>query len=118
MTDPDAIALLRAVLDELRGIRLALETAAAAGARQSPSRPVTGVSRGRRGSGVFSCEVIAHARVDAALHAALGVAGLGNARKLGKFFRTIEGETHAGVRLERIGVDRDGVIWRVRVSRV
>ena len=39
-----------------------------------------------------SCEVIAHAQVDASLRAALDLASLGNARKLGKFFRTIEGD--------------------------
>jgi len=54
---------------------------------------------------------------DVELRAALAAAGLINARKLGKWLRTIEGRTIAGLRLERIGVDRDGIIWRVlRVS--
>ena len=59
-------------------------------------------------------ELIQHAAlVDGELRAALDVAGLNTARRLGKFFKMIEGQTIAGVRLERIGVDRDGLIWRV-----
>jgi hypothetical protein len=63
-------------------------------------------------------ELTQHAAlVDGDLRAALDAAGLVSARRLGKFFRTIEGQTIAGLRLDRIGTDNQGVIWRVsRVS--
>jgi hypothetical protein len=59
-------------------------------------------------------EVMQHAALaDGELRAALDGAGLSNGRKLGKFLKGVEGQTIAGIRLERIGIDRDGVIWRV-----
>ena len=62
-------------------------------------------------------EVNQHAAlVDGALRAALAAAGLVNARRIGKFFRTIEGQTIGGLRLDRIGSDSEGVVWRVSNS--
>jgi hypothetical protein len=57
------------------------------------------------------------ALVDSALRVALDAAGLSSARKLGKWLRSVEGQPYAGVQLDRIGADNQGVIWRVlRVS--
>jgi hypothetical protein len=53
------------------------------------------------------------ALLDVALRAALAAAGLDNPRQLGKWLRTVEGRQLAGVRLERIGTDHDGIVWRV-----
>jgi hypothetical protein len=55
--------------------------------------------------------------LDGELRAALAAAGLVNGRKIGKYLRSVEGQTIAGLRLERIGTDHDGIVWRVwRVS--
>jgi hypothetical protein len=62
-------------------------------------------------------EVMQHAAlVDDSLRDALAAAGLSNARQLGRWLRSVENQTIAGVVLTRIGLDRDGVVWRV--SRV
>lgn len=61
-------------------------------------------------------EVLQHARVVPSLRQALAAAGIRNPRQLGKWFRTLEGRDVGGVRLDRVGADRDGVVWRfVRV---
>jgi hypothetical protein len=53
------------------------------------------------------------ALLDVALRDALAAAGLSNPRQLGKWLRTLEGRQLVGVRLERIGTDHDGIVWRV-----
>ena len=59
-------------------------------------------------------EVVAHAKIaDPELQAALDVAGIQSPRALGKRFRRLEKREIAGVQLVRLGVDRDGVVWRV-----
>lgn len=59
-----------------------------------------------------AAEVLRHAEVNATLARALDAAEIATARSLGKYLRRIEGRTIDGVRVDRIGEDRDGMIWR------
>jgi hypothetical protein len=62
-------------------------------------------------------EVLAHTGVETELAQILDAAGVGDSpRSLGRLFRRCEGHDVGGWRLERVGVDRDGLVWRV--SRV
>jgi hypothetical protein len=103
-----------AVLNELRLIRQLLERDRRPVARATIDTvlPLLSAVVGER---AFSAkEVMAHAGlVDEDLRTALDAAGLSTARRLGKWLRSIEHQTIAGARLERIGLDRDGVVWRV-----
>jgi hypothetical protein len=63
-----------------------------------------------------AAEVIAHATVDARLERALAAAGIRNARQLGHYLRRAEQRTLGPVRVENIGAERDGVIWRCAPS--
>jgi hypothetical protein len=63
-------------------------------------------------------ELISHARVDAALGAALLAADLVSPREVGKLLRRLEGRPVAGLRLERSGLERAGIVWRVQVWQV
>ena len=71
---------------------------------------------------VFSArELIAHAAIPANLHLRVAIEAVVRdrdaGRTLGSAFRKVVGTTLAGLRLERRGADRDGVIWAVvRVS--
>jgi hypothetical protein len=60
-----------------------------------------------------AAEVMAHAVYDEPLQRALAAAGISNARRLGKLFRRFEGSDIAGLQLQRIGSDYQGIIWRV-----
>ena len=63
-----------------------------------------------------SAHVMAHAGADPALRDALEAADLMSARELGAVCRRLEGITVRGLRLERMGDTRDGVLWCVRVG--
>lgn len=60
-------------------------------------------------------QLFAHARVSPDLEDALEAADITNARELGWLCRRLEGTALPGVRLERGGESRAGVVWRVRV---
>lgn len=117
MTDDIALA----ILTELRAIRLALD------ARQQPAADAAMVTFVRAvhasiGPRLFTAgDLAAHAALagSSALRSAiLGVCrGLG-ARPLGRALRRLEGRPMAGLRVERIGIERDGVVWRVAVIAV
>jgi hypothetical protein len=105
--DLDVAALLDAirviVREELRAARRAEPIAAV----------LLPVLASVAGSRCFTArEVIAHANVEPSLRDALGVS---SARRLGKYFRSIEGRKVNGFQLERIGAERDGLLWIVRV---
>ena len=116
---PDTIvSLLSELVAEVRGLRADLtrdRRPAAHAADHVAFMLALGAAVADR---AFSArEVNQHAAlVDGALRAALAGAGLVNARRIGKFFRTIEGQTIAGLRLDRIGSDSEGVVWRVSNS--
>ena len=114
-------ALLGEILTELQALRTAVE-------RERPRRPqdlgadlgehlrtISAVVQDR----LFSVsELLAHAAIPEgeALRAAIvGLVGALNGRRLGKFLRSVEGQDVAGLRVERIGVDRLGAVWALRV---
>jgi hypothetical protein len=57
-------------------------------------------------------EVMKHARVTPVLAQTLTAARLTNARALGQYLLRVEGRPVGHVRVQRIGEDRDGIIWR------
>ena len=108
--------MLRALVAEVRGLRADLAR------DRRPSHltheallPV--LARAVKDNAFSAREVMQHAAlVDGDLRAALHAADLRSARQLGKWFRTIEGQTLTGLRLDRLGADNQGVIWRVSYS--
>jgi hypothetical protein len=62
-----------------------------------------------------SAQLVAHANVDPALREALTAADITSAQELGCVCRRLEGIAVAGLRLDRVGRSREGVLWRVRV---
>ena len=53
---------------------------------------------------------------DEALAAALATADIENTKQLGKLIRRLEGRDVDGVRLVRVGANREGIIWVARVQ--
>ena len=106
----DVCALLRELVTELRGLRSDVATS-----RQRPSRTalVPIIAATVQDRAFSSTELLRHADVDASLRAALAAAHITTARQLGKVLHTLEGRVFQGWRLERIGVERDGIVWRV-----
>ena len=109
----ELIEALRDLIVEVRDLRADLRNQY----RPRPTGRETALVRlaAAVGDRAFSArEAIQHAELlDRELAAAFTVAGLTSARQLGVFFHYIEGQTIAGLRLERLGQDRDGAIWRV-----
>jgi len=62
------------------------------------------------GEVITNSELSVAAALREALVAALGAA---NARALGKLLRRVEGLELDGMRVQRCGQERDGVVWRV-----
>jgi hypothetical protein len=102
--------LLRAILDELRGLRADLRRT-----RQRPHRAsllsVVAVAVTDRAFNAH--ELLLHAERDPALRLALDAAQIGSPKQLGHVLRTLERHPSEGWCLRRIGLDRDGIIWRV-----
>jgi hypothetical protein len=61
-------------------------------------------------------QLFAHARVAPALRDALEACDLTSAREFGWLARRLETNVLPGVRLDRVGESRDGLVWRVWVS--
>jgi hypothetical protein len=126
--DLEVVALLRALVAGQRAILAALEefrtcmSEIRADARQETRPCVAGfrdadallpVLAAAVGDHVFSArEVVAHARVNPELADTLTAARLSSARKLGRYLQRVEGREAAGVRVRKIGADRDGAIWQ------
>jgi hypothetical protein len=104
-------ARLRELVTEVRSLRADL-----ARTRRRPSRrrqllPVIADAVQHR---VFSAkELFEHADIDAALAAAFDAASIQSVRQLGKALHAIGGRAMHGLRLDRVGDDRDGAVWRV-----
>ena len=62
-----------------------------------------------------SRQLEAHADADPALREALLAADVTSAQELGCVFRRLEGAAVGGFRLERVAVQRAGIVWAVRV---
>jgi hypothetical protein len=56
-------------------------------------------------------EVAAHAALDPHLREALDTAGVTCGRSIGHFLRRHDGRLVSGVRIVRLGDDRDGAVW-------
>lgn len=107
-------ALLLEILGELRAIRAAIAPGPHAPLEPGAEALVLAISA-HAGDLLFCArELVEHSRLRAAIVAAVGEL---NSRRLGRLLRRLEGREIAGVRIERVGEDRDGVAWRVsRVS--
>ncbi len=116
----DDAAELRAILAELRELRA--EVAELRAERRPVGRADAGLVRAIAtafpGSYVFSArELMEHAQLPTAapLADALAASGSPSARHLGKTLRRIEGRDFDGLRVVRVGDDRDGAVWQLRV---
>jgi hypothetical protein len=114
VTAPDSTELLRAVLDELRAIRLALAE------RQRPPLHLTRADRDRLAAilpvigATLGSEPILTRDVleDDAPALRLVLKGI-SARSLGRLLQRAEGAVIGGYTVQRAGVDAGAVVWRV-----
>ena len=113
----EVVDLLRQILDELRArpVNPASTCGLRDNERASLTRFVSSIAAAI-GDRMFTArELAAHAdSVDPILKAALERAGCdGDSRRLGKRLQRAEGRPLQGYKVERIGSDRDGAIWRI-----
>lgn len=114
VTEPHTIALLEAILAELRGIRAAVERGRAP--RDEADAAVLLAIREAIADRPFTAgELIRHAAINLELHAALTSADITGAVDAGTLFRRLQGVDVRGLRIEHLGKSRDGVTWRVRL---
>jgi hypothetical protein len=117
LTD-EGLELLREIRDEVRALRADL-----APRRRPPTRADLGkhlrAIAALVGDNLFSVsELLEHAAIpegEALRAAIMALVGELNGRKLGKLLRDIEGREIAGLRVERVGEDRLGAAWVLRV---
>lgn len=107
----EVVALLRELLAEVRLLREAL------GQRPAPPVALLRAIRERVGDRVFTAvELAEHAEVVGDLRAEiLAAVGSLSPRKIGRALAAIEGEEAGGFRVVRVGQDRLGIIWSLRV---
>jgi hypothetical protein len=107
-------SFLEELRSELREIRAELR-----GLRRDPKRrrlarehllPV--LTTAVAGYAFTTAEVFRHAKTDETLSTALDAAEIANAQSLGKYLRSIKGRTIGGVRIEQIGDEAEGLVWR------
>ncbi len=118
---PDAGELLEAldtfhreVMGELRDIRQLLERDR--GPRDQADVALFMVIAEVIGDRKFTAvEILAHCRASSELRDAIEASDVTSPRELGKLCRRVERMPVAGLRLERVGNCRDGVVWRLRV---
>jgi hypothetical protein len=111
--------LLREIRDELRGIRQALEGRTAPDpAHAEFLRAVHAVCSGAVFTSGDLAEYAALAGSEALRAAILGVCRAAGARPIGRALRRLEGADIDGLRLERVRIERDGIVWRVAVNAV
>jgi len=68
---------------------------------------------------LLHAEIVADHAADQRLHDAIvGAVGQVNGRRLGKLLGRIEGHEFDGLRIVRVGADRNGITWRVASLRV
>ncbi len=111
----DAVQQLRAEMHALTARVAGLE--ARGGARDAAETLVLPAIASAIGARRFtSVDLLAHARVDPALADAIEAADVTNPREMGKLLARLETQPIAGLRLERVGGARVGVVWRVGVQ--
>ncbi|WP_342114583.1 hypothetical protein [Pseudoduganella sp. OTU4001] len=118
-TKPAELEALHEIRDELRLLRAALQQTRTQEDAVKPDlaaniRTIAAVV----GDRLFSvAELLAHAKIEQGrpLKAALSdLAGM-SGKRVGKLLRGLEGKAIGGYRIERVGVDRQGAIWALRV---
>ena len=104
------LATLQALLQEVRGLRSDLRHS-----RQRPSRRglLAAIAASVKDKEFNAAELLQHADVDATLATAFDVAQITTARQLGLVLRRLEGHVVDHCYLERLDVDRDGIVWKV-----
>jgi hypothetical protein len=118
LTPRSSASVLDEILAELRAIRLVLDQQRARPRDDDDRRVLLAlVASGGLMSRFSAREVVAHARHVPELAQALEAADAETPRAVGRLLRRVEGRVISGVRLERCGEDRGGLVWRVsRVS--
>ena len=69
-----------------------------------------------RGLSFTTAAVWRHRVVDEALAAALRHADIDSPKQLGRLLRRLEGRAVDGIRIARVGADREGIIWRASLQ--
>ena len=69
-----------------------------------------------RGLSFTTAAVWRHRVVDEALAAALRHADIDSPKQLGRLLRRLEGRAVHGIRIARVGADREGIIWRASLQ--
>lgn len=109
MNDDDAAGLLADILTEIRALRADL-----AGRRRPEPANILATMHVAVGATAFtSVELLNHAQATGGdLRQALD--GM-SPRAIGKLLRKLEGRDVGGLRLERAGVERGGIVWCLQV---
>lgn len=114
--DP-VLGLLEQIRDELVALRHAFEQSPRRRSRSASASAIFVALAAVAGDAAFSVrELLHHTRVDSQLRAVLLANDLANTRRLGKWLASLTGATIAGLRLEHVGDDRDGAVWRLFVA--
>jgi hypothetical protein len=119
--DADVLGLLRAVVAEQAQQRVMLAAILAALERnrgprdQADAALLLAIAAAIDDRPFTSSQLMAHAAVDLALAAALADADIDHAQELGCVCRRLEGIAVKGLRLERVGASRSGIVWKVQV---
>jgi hypothetical protein len=116
MTD-ESLALLRQIAADVQALRAAFERRPDAVPTPDVAAPLVQAIAATCGDLAFSAaELVRHAALPefATLRAAL-IAAVGelNARRIGKWLRKVEGVDLGGLRVIRLALDRDGVVWQI-----
>ncbi|MBA3884282.1 MAG: hypothetical protein H0X67_00965 [Acidobacteria bacterium] len=104
------VATLTATVAALMALR-------APGPRDRADKALVGaLAVSTRGLSFTAAAVWRHRAVDEALADALEQADVDSPRQLGRLLRRVEGRTVDGVRIARVGADREGLIWRASLQ--
>jgi len=119
--DPtEQIEVLIEIRDELRGLRADLARRGADPQADAATADLLRLITDAAGTSRFSAwELVEHSRlpIRAGLRGAMAAAGAAeNCRRVGKLLKRIEGVEVDGRCVVRVGADREGAIWQVRVS--
>jgi hypothetical protein len=121
-SDGETINILRQLVAEVRGLRadLARQHTGDLGGDDAQTANLLSAIGEAVGDRLFtSCELLEHAKVIAGpLCAVLDALNVATPRRLGKCLSRIEGRECAGLAVQRVGTDADGIIWKVVSMRV
>ena len=122
---PDAIAAaLRELTLEVRALSARIDALCAERERRPPDEPAVrpllhAIALATGGRKFTVAELFEHAEVVEPLRDAIvDVVGEINGRRLGKLLRRLDGRELDGLRVARIGADREGISWCVAGLRV